>query len=149
MPWFVLGRGSLYDSCLLIHSPGRYDQYFLTVVRPSVRLSVLSSILPSQNFKIKQLSLPVGPVGWPSGSLMIPVLFRIYFIINRFTNRHLKEEGRDILRSEEEKILNEESRRKSNYLDVVEHIKDQIKEKNEFEEAELRRRELERQDRIK
>ena len=43
----------------------------ITIFTQSVRLYVR----PSQNFKIKQQSLPAGTVGWPSGSLMTPVLF--------------------------------------------------------------------------
>ena len=41
----------------------------------SVRPSVHTSFCPSQIFKIKQQSLPAWSVGWPSGSLMTPVLF--------------------------------------------------------------------------
>ena len=33
-----------------------------------------TSVRPSQNFKIKRQSLPVATVGWPSGSLVTPVL---------------------------------------------------------------------------
>ena len=39
--------------------------------------SVRSSVCPSQNFKIKRQSLPAGTVGWPSGSLMTPVLYSL------------------------------------------------------------------------
>ena len=46
---------------------------FTQSVRPSVR--------PSQNFKIKRQSLPAGTVGWPSGSLMTPVLWAFMFVL--------------------------------------------------------------------
>ena len=35
------------------------------------------SVRPSQNFKIKRQSLPARTVGWPSGSLMTPVLLSL------------------------------------------------------------------------
>ena len=35
-------------------------------------------VRPSQNFKIKRQSLPAGTVGWPSGSLMTPVLLLFF-----------------------------------------------------------------------
>ena len=47
---------------------------FTQSVRQSVRTSVCLSVRLSQNFKIKRQSLPAGTVGWPSGSLMTPVL---------------------------------------------------------------------------
>ena len=46
--------------------PAGSDHYFHTCC-PSVR--------PAQNFKIQRQSLPAGTVGWPSGSLMTPVLY--------------------------------------------------------------------------
>ena len=46
---------------------------FTQCVRPSVR--------PFQNFRIRPQSLPAGTVGWPSGSLMIPVLFSIVSLV--------------------------------------------------------------------
>ena len=49
--------------------PAGSDHYFHTDC-PSVH--------PSQNFKIKRQSVPVGTVGWPSGSLMTPVLFWLF-----------------------------------------------------------------------
>ena len=56
-----------------------------TYVRPSVR----PSFRPFQNFKIKRQSLPAGTVGWPSGSLMTPVLFILSLIIfYTFNLRH-------------------------------------------------------------
>ena len=33
------------------------------------------AVRPSQNFNIKRKSLPARTVVWPSGSLMIPILF--------------------------------------------------------------------------
>ena len=48
------------------------------VPRPSVCPSVRPSVRPAQNFKIQRQSLPAGTVGWPSGSLMTPVLFIFY-----------------------------------------------------------------------
>ena len=39
--------------------------------------SVRPSIRPAQNLKIQRQSLPAGTVGWPSGSLMTPVLFNL------------------------------------------------------------------------
>ena len=56
----------------LIHEAGS-DHYFQTV-------SVCPSVRPSQNFKIKRQSLPAGTVGRPSGSLMTPVLYKIFFL---------------------------------------------------------------------
>ena len=50
-----------------------------TYVRLSVRPFVRTSVRPSQNFKIKRQSLPAGTVGWPSGSLMTPVLWICIF----------------------------------------------------------------------
>ena len=37
------------------------------------------SVHPAQNFKIQRQSLPAGTVGWPSGSLMTPVLLKLIF----------------------------------------------------------------------
>ena len=44
--------------------PAGSDHYFFTKI-----------VRPSQNFKIKQQSPPAGSEGWPSGSLMTPVLY--------------------------------------------------------------------------
>ena len=41
-------------------------------------VSVRPSVNPSQNFEIKLQSLPARTVGWPSGSLITPVL--LYFL---------------------------------------------------------------------
>ena len=57
--------------------PAGNDHYFQTGC-PSVR--------PIQNFKIKRQSLPAGTVGWPSGSLMTPILFCFHF---RILKNHL------------------------------------------------------------
>ena len=43
--------------------PAGSDHYFHTV-----------SVRPSHIFKIKRQSLPAGTVGWPSASLMTPVI---------------------------------------------------------------------------
>ena len=45
--------------------------------RPVVITIFTQSVRPSQNFKIKRQSLPAGTVGWPSGSLMTPVLLTV------------------------------------------------------------------------
>ena len=42
--------------------------------RPIVITIFKQSVRPSQNFKIKRQSLPAWTVGWPSGSLITPVL---------------------------------------------------------------------------
>ena len=47
-----------------------------------VRQSFCTAVCPSKNFKIKQISLPDGTVGWLSGSLMTPVLFLLCLPIN-------------------------------------------------------------------
>ena len=60
--------------------PAGSDHYFHTCC-PYVRTSVRTSVRPAQNFKIQRQSLPAGIVGWPSGSLMTPVLF---FLISRY-----------------------------------------------------------------
>ena len=52
--------------------PAGSDYYFHTEC-PSLPPYVRTS----QNFKIKRQSLPAGTVGWPSGSLMTPVLYLI------------------------------------------------------------------------
>ena len=68
------------------------DHYFHTCC-PSVRTYVRLA----QNFKIQRQSLPAGTVGWPSGSLMTPVLFELYWLINNMiedaSNRILANSG--------------------------------------------------------
>ena len=58
---------------------------FIQIVRPSVRSS-------QQNFKIKRQSLPAGTVGWPSGSLMTPVLSNIIFAWNLFCSARFRDD---------------------------------------------------------
>ena len=53
--------------------PAGIDYYFHTEC-PYVR--------PYQNFRIKRQSLPAGTVGWPSGSLMTPVLLFLNLFVN-------------------------------------------------------------------
>ena len=55
--------------------PAGSDHYFHTEC-PSVRLSVRTSV----PIKIKRQSLPAGIVGWPSGSLMTPVLLELILL---------------------------------------------------------------------
>ena len=59
---------------VLIHEAG-IDHYFQTGC-PSVRMSFRPTV---QNFEIERKSLPARTVGWPSGSLMTPVLFNLFF----------------------------------------------------------------------
>ena len=54
--------------------PAGSDHYFHTCC-PSVH----PIIRPSQNFKIKWISLLADTVGWPNGSLMTPVLFWLFY----------------------------------------------------------------------
>ena len=49
-------------------------------IRSYVRPPFCPSVRPSQNFKIKQQSLPAGSVGWPSGSLTTPCLIFLCFL---------------------------------------------------------------------
>ena len=64
--------------CFIIDPRGRPQSrpVVITIFTQSVRTSI---VCPSQNFKIKRPSLLSGTVGWPSGSLMTPVLFFNYF----------------------------------------------------------------------
>ena len=86
------------------HSPGP------VVITISHRVSVR----PSQNFKIKQQSLLAGTVGWPSGSLITPVLLIIVSAYVVCTSVHSQS-----LKSSKTKQISME-----NYVDLAERIID-------------------------
>ena len=71
----ILSEEFLSDNQLLIHEADHRRPVLITIFTQSVRPSVSQS----QNFKIKRQSLPAGTVGWPSGSLMTPVLYLLCF----------------------------------------------------------------------
>ena len=72
----LLGLGEISDCYTIFDPQGRPQSrpVVITIFTQSVR----QSVRPSQNFKIKRQSLPAGNVGWPSWSLMTPVLCNFF-----------------------------------------------------------------------
>ena len=63
-------RGNIQQKCI----DPRVPPVVITIFTHVVRTSFCPSVPPSLNCNIKQKSLPTETVGWPSGSLMTPIL---------------------------------------------------------------------------